>query len=74
MPTPLVEKLLRWYGRNGRHLPWRSTNDPYAIWVSEVMSQQTRIAVVLPYYSRWMQRFPTVLIPCMTNLSSIYQA
>ena len=52
--------LLAWYGEKKRDLPWRQTRDPYAIWVSEVMLQQTQVATVLPYYERWMQRFPTV--------------
>lgn len=51
--------LLRWYDRNKRDLPWRRTRDPYAIWVSEVMAQQTRIETVIGYYGRFMERFPT---------------
>ena len=53
-------RLLRWYERNRRDLPWRRTTDPYAIWVSEVMLQQTRVAAVLPYYERFLARFPTI--------------
>jgi A/G-specific adenine glycosylase len=52
--------LLRWYRKHRRDLPWRRTRDPYAIWVSEVMLQQTRVAVVLPYYERFLRRFPDV--------------
>lgn len=52
--------LLAWYDAEKRDLPWRRTRDPYAIWVSEVMLQQTQVATVLPYYERWMVRFPTV--------------
>jgi A/G-specific adenine glycosylase len=52
--------LLSWYTRSKRDLPWRRTTDPYAIWVSEVMLQQTRVAAVLPYYERFLDRFPTV--------------
>jgi A/G-specific adenine glycosylase len=53
--------LLRWYERAGRELPWRrETPDPYAVWVSEVMLQQTRVGTVEPYYERWMRRFPDV--------------
>ena len=48
------------YRRHRRALPWRQTRDPYAIWVSEVMLQQTRVATVIPYWQRWMTRFPTV--------------
>ncbi len=52
--------LLRWYDRNKRDLPWRRTRDPYAIWVSETMLQQTQVATVLPYYRRFMEAFPSV--------------
>lgn len=55
-----VHSLLAWYLVNARDLPWRRTRDPYAIWVSEAMLQQTQVATVLPYYDRWMQRFPTL--------------
>jgi A/G-specific adenine glycosylase len=53
-------RLLRWYDRHRRDLPWRRTRDPYAIWVSEVMLQQTRVAAVVPYYERFLERFPTI--------------
>ncbi|MBD3868067.1 MAG: A/G-specific adenine glycosylase [Acidobacteria bacterium] len=52
--------LLGWYRRSARTLPWRSTTDPYAIWVSEIMLQQTQVATVLPYYERFLERFPTI--------------
>ncbi len=54
-----ARKLLAWYRKVARDLPWRRTKDPYAVWVSEIMLQQTQIATVIPYYERWMQRFPT---------------
>jgi A/G-specific adenine glycosylase len=50
--------LLRWYRAHRRDLPWRRTRDPYAIWVSEIMLQQTQVATVIPYYERFMRRFP----------------
>ena len=53
------EKLLAWYDVAARDLPWRQTSDPYAIWVSEVMLQQTRVHTVIPYYERFLARFPT---------------
>jgi A/G-specific adenine glycosylase len=56
----LRRDLLAWYRREARDLPWRRTRDPYAVWVSEVMLQQTRVDVVTPYFLRWMERFPTV--------------
>src|SRR5580704_11783954 len=52
--------LSRWYHRHHRQLPWRTTRDPYRIWVSEIMLQQTRVDTVLPYYARWLRAFPTV--------------
>jgi A/G-specific adenine glycosylase len=52
--------LLDWYQRNRRDLPWRRTRDPYAIWLSEIMLQQTRVAAVLAHYKRFLKRFPTV--------------
>jgi A/G-specific adenine glycosylase len=52
--------LVRWYRKSRRDLPWRRTSDPYAIWVSEVMLQQTRVATVIAYYDRFLARFPTV--------------
>jgi A/G-specific adenine glycosylase len=51
-------RLLAWYRKRGRDLPWRRTKDPYAVLVSEFMLQQTQVATVIPYYNEWMQRFP----------------
>ena len=56
----IAAALLAWYDLHKRDLPWRRTRDPYAIWVSEIMLQQTRVAAVLGHYARWTQRFPTV--------------
>ena len=56
----LATALLNWYSQNSRKLPWRGADDPYAIWVSEIMLQQTRVETVIPYFERWMQRFPTI--------------
>src|SRR6202008_1190653 len=52
--------LLDWYAEHGRDLPWRRTTDPYAILVSEVMSQQTQVERVVPRWERWLERWPTV--------------
>jgi A/G-specific adenine glycosylase len=52
--------LLEWYGKQRRSLPWRTTRDPYCIWVSEVMLQQTQVATVIGFYERWLRRFPDV--------------
>ena len=54
------EKLLTWYDENKRDLPWRRSNNPYHIWVSEIMLQQTRVDTVIPYYERFLDWFPTV--------------
>lgn len=54
------KKVLDFYVKRGRTLPWRQTTDPYNIWVSEVMLQQTQVERVLPYYSSWLEKFPTV--------------
>lgn len=61
MTRPLLANLLlAWYQKNARDLPWRGHADPYTIWVSEIMLQQTRVETVIPYFNRWMERFPTV--------------
>src|SRR5262249_26254320 len=53
-------RLSRWFAAEGRDLPWRRTSDPYAILVSEVMLQQTQVATVVPYFERWLARFPNI--------------
>ncbi|MBS1249623.1 MAG: Adenine DNA glycosylase [Chloroflexi bacterium] len=60
MSENFPEKLLTWYAENTRDLPWRGMSDPYAVLVSEVMLQQTRVTAVIPYFERWMARFPTL--------------
>ena len=59
-PAEIGRLLLAWYARGHRDLPWRNTRDPYDIWVSEIMLQQTRAQAVIPYYQRFLERFPTV--------------
>jgi len=56
----LAGLLVEWFAENARDLPWRRTEDPYAVWVSEVMLQQTQVRTVVPYWTRWMARFPTI--------------
>lgn len=56
----LKEQLLRWYHLNHRKLPFRETHDPYHIWISEIMAQQTQIDTMIPYYQKWLERFPTI--------------
>jgi len=65
LPTPadrrrFRRRLLEWYRRNGRDLPWRRTKDPYHILVSEVMLQQTQVDRVLPKYAEWLEKYPTL--------------
>jgi A/G-specific adenine glycosylase len=59
-PRSFRKHLLSWYLRNKRDLPWRNTMDPYRIWLSEIMLQQTRVAAVIPHYERFLERFPTI--------------
>ncbi|MCU0788008.1 MAG: A/G-specific adenine glycosylase [Verrucomicrobia bacterium] len=56
----LAPVLVGWFEQNARDLPWRRTNDPYAIWVSEIMLQQTQVRTAIPYFERWMRALPTV--------------
>jgi A/G-specific adenine glycosylase len=53
-------ELLAWYHQNARDLPWRRSRDPYPVWISEIMLQQTRVAAVIEYYNRFMEQFPTI--------------
>jgi A/G-specific adenine glycosylase len=57
----LQQKLLDWYMQNHRKLPFRESHDPYNIWISEIMLQQTQMDTVIPYYERFMARFPSVI-------------
>ncbi|HME72825.1 MAG TPA: A/G-specific adenine glycosylase [Myxococcota bacterium] len=66
--------LLPWYRANRRDLPWRRTRDPYAIWVSEAMLQQTRVETVIPYYERFLQRFPDIATLAGASLEDVYAA
>ena len=59
--APFASRLIEWFDVHGRHdLPWQVKNDPYKVWVSEIMLQQTQVKTVLNYFDRFMQRFPTV--------------
>lgn len=59
-PAAVRKRLLAWFDRNKRDLPWRRTHDPYRIWLAEMMLQQTRVPTVIPYYRRFLRAFPTV--------------
>jgi len=65
--------LLAWFRRNARSLPWRGSGDPYAVWVSEVMLQQTQVATVIPYYQRFLETFPTVADLASASLERVLQ-
>src|SRR3972149_8836108 len=70
----LQSALLAWYQKHQRDLPWRRTNDPYAIWVSEVMLQQTQVATAKPYFERFMEKFPTVQALAQAPLDDVLKA
>lgn len=70
----LRSQLLEWYARSGRTLPWRETQDPYAIWISEIMLQQTQVKTVLPYFERWMRQFPSIAALATAELQAVLKA
>jgi A/G-specific adenine glycosylase len=69
--TTVAGPLLRWFRRTARDLPWRRTRDPYAIWVSEIMLQQTQVETVKPYYERFLQHLPTVESLAAANIDAV---
>jgi A/G-specific adenine glycosylase len=74
MVSEVAQKLLAWYSLNARVLPWRGHPDPYAVWVSEIMLQQTRVETVIPYFYRWMERFPTIAVLAGASEQEVLQA
>jgi A/G-specific adenine glycosylase len=71
-PRAFSRRLLTWYDRHGRQtLPWKKKQDPYRIWVSEIMLQQTQVATVIPYFERFMTRFPTVQALACARLDAV---
>ena len=66
-----IKELLEWYYEQNYNFPWRNSHDPYSIWLSEVMLQQTRVSTVLPYYKRWLSVFPDIPSVAKTNIDSI---
>jgi A/G-specific adenine glycosylase len=64
-------KLLQWFKKNKRNLPWRKTKDPYVIWVSEIMLQQTQVPTVIPYYKKFLKSFPTIHHLAKSDLSKV---
>ncbi len=70
----LGRKLLAWYKHHQRSLPWRKTNDPYRIWISEIMLQQTQVNTVIPYYQRFIKSFPNVRTLAVAPLPDVLKA
>jgi A/G-specific adenine glycosylase len=68
-----VQRLLSWYAEHQRVLPWRAARDPYAIWVSEIMLQQTQVQTVQPYFQRWLAAFPTLQALAAASESEVLQ-
>ncbi len=71
MSETIAQLLLSWYRQNARQLPWRGSPDPYAVWVSEIMLQQTRVETVIPFFQRWMARFPSVTALAEASLDEV---
>ncbi|HLB94878.1 MAG TPA: A/G-specific adenine glycosylase [Nitrospiria bacterium] len=70
----LSRQLLSWYAKCKRDLPWRRTRDPYKIWVSEIMLQQTQVTTVIPYYKRFLSSFPTVKVLAQASLQKVLKS
>src|SRR5688500_3749841 len=76
-PEPVAaaqQRVLSWYARHGRDLPWRRTRDPYAVLVSEVMLQQTQVERVIPYWHAWLARFPTLRDLAVASRADVIRA
>ena len=69
--SSLSLELLDWYQQQNYEFPWRKTRDPYSIWISEVMLQQTRVSTVLPYYKRWLFSLPDIRSVANNNIDNI---
>lgn len=68
------DRIIAWQRTHGRHdLPWQNTRDPYAVWVSEIMLQQTQVAAVIPYYQRFMTRFPDIATLALASQEAVLQ-
>ncbi len=68
------DRLINWQQQNGRHnLPWQKTRDAYRIWLSEIMLQQTQVSTVIPYYNRFLERFPTIQALALAPLESVLE-
>ncbi|MEE3716048.1 A/G-specific adenine glycosylase [Tumidithrix elongata RA019] len=71
MTLTIADRLLHWYDQHRRQLPWRGDPDPYAVWVSEIMLQQTRVDTVIPYYDRWLAQFPAIADLAAASLEDV---
>ena len=67
----MKDRLINWYDKNTKPMPWRLNADPYRVWISEVMLQQTQVSTVIPYYERWMNEFPSIKILARANIDSV---
>jgi A/G-specific adenine glycosylase len=74
MEKKAIEQLNDWFLEHQRELPWRENKTPYRVWISEVMLQQTQVAVVIPYFNRWMQKFPTLATLAEAPLEDVIKA
>ncbi|MFC2163535.1 A/G-specific adenine glycosylase [Acidobacteriota bacterium] len=72
--TAFAELVLPWYRKHHRRLPWRTTTTPYRIWISEIMLQQTTVQAVIPYYEKWIKRFPNIRSLGETSLQEVLKA
>lgn len=72
MTNTFTNLIIEWYEKNKRQMPWRETKDPYCIWVSEVMLQQTQVATVIPYYLKFIERFPTTAELARATLEEVH--
>jgi A/G-specific adenine glycosylase len=71
--SAIVKNLLEWYSKNARDLPWRRTNDPYGVFVSEIMLQQTQVKTVIPFWNRWLRELPTIEAAAKAPSSRIHK-
>lgn len=69
----MVNELLKWFTQNKRDMPWRNTTDPYKIWISEIMLQQTQVSTVIPYYNRFISHYPTVQSLANANVDGLFK-
>ena len=70
----ISDRILSWYARHKRDLPWRNTRNPYFVWVSEIMLQQTQVDTVIPYYNRFLKQFPTIEALAKASLQEVLKA